>query len=116
MTRNVIESKVGGRCYSQHEDGGEADWGRVTTWEPPKRVVIAWQVSPEWGYEPDLAKASEVEVRFTPLPGGETRVDLEHRHLERHGPNYAELRKGVDGEGGWGGMLTAYAERVAQTS
>ncbi len=68
MTRAVIEGKVGGRCYSDQEDGTVCPWGQVLVWEPPHRMVIAWQITHEWGYEPDLAKASEVEIRFTPLP------------------------------------------------
>lgn len=113
-TRTIIEGKAGGRCYTQQEDGTDADWGRVLVWEPPRRLVFAWQITPEWGYQPDLAQSSEVEVRFTPTPDGSTRVDLEHRHLERHGAGAASMRAAVDSEGGWNGLVQLYAARVEQ--
>ncbi len=112
MTKGILEGKVGGRCYSEQQDGTECDWGSITAWEPPRRLVIAWQVTPEWKFEPDVAKSSEVELRFTALPNGETRVDLEHRYLERHGAGAADLRKGIDGEGGWGALLGLFASEA----
>jgi uncharacterized protein YndB with AHSA1/START domain len=114
MTRAIIEGRAGGRCYSEHEDGSECDWGRVAAWEPPHRVVIAWQLRGDWTYDPDLANASEVEVRFTPVAGGATRVDLEHRHIERHGETAAAVRAGVDSPGGWSSLLELYAARAAE--
>jgi uncharacterized protein YndB with AHSA1/START domain len=113
MTTTVVEGHADGRCYSEHADGTEADWGRVIVWEPPHRLVMAWQVSPTWQYEPDLARSSEVEVTFTPEEDGSTRVELEHRHLERHGEGAASLASSVDSPGGWSGLLALYAERVA---
>jgi uncharacterized protein YndB with AHSA1/START domain len=112
MTKAIVEEKVGGRCYSEQEDGSECDWGQILAWEPPRRLVIAWQVSSSWGYEPDLAKSSEVEVRFTPEPGGMTRVDLEHRHFERHGPTGAASRMAVDSPNGWTGVLQLFVARM----
>ena len=88
--------------------------GRCIVWEPPKRLVLAWQITHEWGYEPDLAKASEVEVRFTPEPDGTTRVDLEHRHFERHGPGAESIRTAVSSEGGWGMLLALFAKRAGE--
>ena len=67
MKRAIIEGAAGGRCYSEQVDGTECDWGRILVWDPPHRFVMAWQISPSWQYEPDLAKASEVDVRFTAL-------------------------------------------------
>jgi uncharacterized protein YndB with AHSA1/START domain len=81
-------------------------------WEPPQRLVLAWQITHEWGYEPDLAKSSEVEVRFTPDGDGHTRVDLEHRNLERHGAGAGTLRTAIDSENGWSGLLGMFADRV----
>jgi uncharacterized protein YndB with AHSA1/START domain len=112
LTRAVIEGKVGGRCYSDQEDGTACPWGQVLAWEPPHRLVLAWQVTHQWGYEPDIARASEVEVRFTPQSDGTTRVDLEHRHLERHGAGGPILRTAVDSEGGWGDLLRLFATRA----
>jgi uncharacterized protein YndB with AHSA1/START domain len=114
MVRTLLEGHAGGRCYSEHEDGSQCDWGKVLAWEPPQRFVFAWQVSPSWQYEADLAKCSEVEVRFTREADGSTRVDLEHRHFERHGAGADQMRTAVDGEGGWTGMLGAYAAKTQE--
>lgn len=107
MTAAFIEGRKGGRCYMAQEDGTECDWGTVLEWDPPRRLVIAWQITHEWGYQPDLAKSSEVEIRFTPVAGG-TRVELEHRHFERMGPGGESMRAGVGAEGGWGSLLELY--------
>jgi uncharacterized protein YndB with AHSA1/START domain/uncharacterized damage-inducible protein DinB len=112
MVKAVIETHAGGRCFGREADGNECDWGKVLTWEPPHRFVLAWQIDPNWQYEPDLQKASEVEVRFTAEPGGLTRVDLEHRHFERHGEGAGKVRTGVDSAGGWGGLLQTFAARA----
>jgi uncharacterized protein YndB with AHSA1/START domain len=116
MTKAIIEGRTGGRCYSEQLDGTECDWGRILVWEPPLRFVIAWQISPGWGYEPDLSKASEVELRFTAEPDGSTRIDLEHRYFQRHGAGADAMRTAVDGPMGWGELLQAYAARVDQTN
>jgi uncharacterized protein YndB with AHSA1/START domain len=115
MQRAIIEPRAGGRCYTVQTDGSECDWGRVLVWEPPHRLALAWQITPEWGYQPDLAQSSEVEVRFTPEPDGRTRVDLEHRHFERHGAGAGTMRTAVDSPNGWSGLLQLYADRVDAT-
>jgi uncharacterized protein YndB with AHSA1/START domain len=107
MTRGVIEGRVGGRCYSEQEDGTECDWAQILEWDPPHRFVMAWKVTPQWGYEPDVAKSSEVEVRFTTV-GDSTRVDLEHRHFDRHGVGADTMRAQVDSAGGWGTLLEMF--------
>jgi activator of Hsp90 ATPase-like protein len=112
MTRAVIEPFVGGRMYSEQADGTDCPWGQITVWEPPRRFTFAWQITHQWGFEPDLARASEVEVLFTPLPDGSTRVDLEHRHFDRMGEGSVEMRTAVGGEGGWNGLLKLFAERA----
>jgi uncharacterized protein YndB with AHSA1/START domain len=109
MTKGIIEGFVGGRCYSEQVDGTECDWGTVLAWEPPYRLVFAWQIDPDWKYEPDIAKASEVEVTFTPQDDGSTRVELEHRYFHRHGPGFEKMRDGVGSPNGWGAMLGLYA-------
>lgn len=116
MKKAIIEMRKGGRCYTEQEDGTECDWGTVLVWEPPHRLVMAWQITHEWGYEPDLSKSSEVEIRFTPEAGGYTRVDLEHRHFERHGAGGESMRKGVDAPNGWTGLLQMYAAKVEEES
>ena len=114
MVKAVIETHAGGRCFGREADGTEYDWGQVLAWEPPNRFVLAWQITPNWQHEPDLAKASEVEVRFTQEAGGLTRVDLEHRHFERHGEGGAGMRMSVDSPNGWGGLLQLYAVRATE--
>jgi uncharacterized protein YndB with AHSA1/START domain len=113
MKKNILEGRVGGRCYSVQEDGADCDWGQIVVWEPPHRLVMAWQISTEWGYQPDLEKSSEVEVRFTALDGGRTRVDLEHRHFERMGQTWENMRTAVDSGGGWGALLQMFASQFA---
>ncbi len=109
MQTAVIETRAGGRCYGREADGTECQWGTVTAWERPNRLVIAWQIAPSWqDFEPDLSKASEVEIRFTAEPGGMTRVDLEHRHFERHGQGFERISGGVAGPGGWSGLLQMF--------
>jgi uncharacterized protein YndB with AHSA1/START domain len=77
MKKAIIQGVVGGRCYTEQTDGTDCDWGTVLVWDPPHRVVLAWQIDGQWTYEPDVAKSSEVDVRFTPEADGSTRVDLE---------------------------------------
>ncbi len=115
MEKAIVEGRAGGRLYSRQVDGTDCDWGRVLVWEPPRRVVFAWQITPEWKYEPDMSRSSEVEITFTP-DGGATRVDLEHRHFERHGAGAAAMRDAVDSPGGWGGLLKMFVERAEQTA
>ena len=114
MKKAIIEGRAGGRCYSEQVDGTDCDWGEVLVWEPPRRFVMAWKITHQWGYEPDAKKASEVEVRFTPVEGGSTRVDLEHRYFERHGAGGAVMRSAVDSTGGWNDLLQLYAAQAAK--
>lgn len=109
MKRVIVEPRAGGRCYTQQQDGTDCDWGSVLIWEPPSRLVIAWQITSDWKFETDLARSSEVELRFTPEGDGLTRVDLEHRHLERHGPGAGGMRAAVDSPNGWDGTLQRFA-------
>ena len=108
LMKAVIEPRAGGRCFGREPDGNDCQWGTVTTWDPPNRLVIAWQIDPNWQFESDMSRASEVEVRFTAEASGMTRVDLEHRHLERHGKDFEKVRVGVGGPGGWSGLLQMF--------
>jgi uncharacterized protein YndB with AHSA1/START domain len=112
MKKAIIEGHVGGRCYSEQVDGTECPWGSILEWEPPKRFVMAWQINLQWQFEPELAKSSEVEVTFTPLPDGSTRVDLEHRNFKRSGEGWESMRTMVDGGMGWGALLEMFAKQA----
>jgi uncharacterized protein YndB with AHSA1/START domain len=103
----VMEPRTGGRYFERAADGSECDWGFVLAWEPPTRVVFSWHLNERWEFDPDPERASEVEVRFTP-EGDSTRVELEHRGLERHGAGAETIREAVSSEGGWGGLLELY--------
>jgi uncharacterized protein YndB with AHSA1/START domain len=107
----VIEPREGGRWYERCVDGSECDWGRVLAWEPPARVLLSWHLQGDWSYHPDPARASEIEVRFVAEAPGTTRVELEHRHIERH-DGAEDVHNGVGGPSGWSGILAAYAAQV----
>jgi uncharacterized protein YndB with AHSA1/START domain len=110
IAETVFETHVGGNIYDRGVDGSECRWARVLAFEPPDRVVFSWDISPQWQIETDLDKTSEVEVRFIAETPGRTRVELEHRNLDRHGPGWESERDGVDGENGW----PLYLDRFAQ--
>jgi uncharacterized protein YndB with AHSA1/START domain len=116
IAETVFEPRVGGHLYDRGEDGSECRWARVLAYEPPDRVVISWDINPQWQIETDLSKTSEVEVRFIPEGPGRTRVELEHRNLDRHGDGWEPERDAVAGEGGWPLYLQRFAERVAAVS
>jgi uncharacterized protein YndB with AHSA1/START domain len=113
VAESVFEPHAGGRVYDRGVDGSECQWGRVLAFEPPERVVFTWDISPQWQIETDPAKASEVEVRFIEETPERTRVELEHRNLERHGEGWEELRAGVESDDGWPLYLRRYAELTA---
>ena len=101
----VLEPREGGRWYERGVDGSECEWGRVLVWEPPSRVVLAWQVTGEWAYDGDLL--TEVEVRFVPEGPDRTRVELEHRGLDAYGDAMEQMRGQFDS--GWPGILAGFA-------
>ena len=112
-----VEPRVGGRWYERDVDGKLVDWGKVLAWEPPHRVTLSWHVgpghdSPEWKCDPNPAKASEVEIRFTAEGPATTFVELTHSKLERHGEGYEQLRALFDGPGAWIAILELYAKAV----
>jgi uncharacterized protein YndB with AHSA1/START domain len=113
IAETVFEPHEGGHVYDRGVDGSECRWARVLVYEPPSRVVISWDIGPRWQVERDLEKTSEVEVRFITETPDRTRVELEHRHLDRHGEGWEGVREGVDSEGGWPLYLRRFAERVA---
>jgi uncharacterized protein YndB with AHSA1/START domain len=113
IAETVFEPRVGGNIYDRGVDGSECRWARVLAYEPPVRVVFSWDISPHWQVETDLQKTSEVEVRFMAETPQRTRVELEHRHLERHDAGWEGVRAGVGGEDGWPRYLQAYADLFA---
>jgi uncharacterized protein YndB with AHSA1/START domain len=110
IVETTFEPRVGGHIYDRAADGSECRWARVLAYEPPTRVVFSWDIGPTWQLETDSDKASEVEVRFVVDGPERTRVELEHRHLDRHGPGWQGVREGVESDGGWPLYLARYAE------
>ena len=112
IAETVFEPHVGGRIYDRGVDGSECPWARVLAYEPPDRVVFSWDISPRWQIETDHDKTSEVEVRFTAETPDRTRVELEHRHLDRHGEGWESERDGVAADAGWPLYLQRFADAI----
>jgi uncharacterized protein YndB with AHSA1/START domain len=113
LAETVFEPHVGGHIYDRGVDGSECRWARVLAYEPPNRVVFSWDLNQQWQIEADPEKTSEVEVRFVAETPERTRVDLEHRNLDRHGEGWEGIGEGVGGEGGWQLYLQRFAELLA---
>jgi uncharacterized protein YndB with AHSA1/START domain len=113
LAETVFEPHVGGHLYDRGVDGTECRWARVLVYEPPNRVVISWDISPSWQIEMDPARTSEVDVRFIAETPERTRVELEHRNLDRHGDGWEQARDAIDSEGGWPLYLQRFAARLA---
>jgi uncharacterized protein YndB with AHSA1/START domain len=116
IAETVFEPRVGGHIYDRGVDGSECRWARILAYEPPTRVVFSWDIGPTWQIEPDPDNTSEVEVRFVAESPDRTRVDLEHRNIDRHGPGWEAVTDGVDGEAGWPLYLARYAALLADRS
>jgi uncharacterized protein YndB with AHSA1/START domain len=112
LAETVFEPHVGGHVYDRGVDGSECRWARVLAYEPPDRVAISWDINPQWQIETDPDSTSEVEVRFIAEAPDRTRVELEHRNLDRHGPGWEAVREGVDSGDGWPLYLRRYAEVI----
>lgn len=112
LAEMVFEPYAGGRVYDRAKDGTESAWARVLAFEPPHRVVLSWDISLDWQIETDPAKTSEIEVRFLAEDEHRTRVELEHRNLERHGPGWESMRDAVGSDGGWPVGLKRFAARI----
>lgn len=110
LAEAVLEPRAGGRWYARGTDGSIGVWGRVLTWDPPARLLLGWQLDAEFEYDPTLV--TEVEVTFTELGPHRTRVELEHRNLDRFGAQASAMRDTFGGDGGWTGMLRTYAEQA----
>jgi len=109
IAETVLEPQVGGHIYDRAVDGSECRWARVLVYEPSQRVVFSWDISPQWQLETEPDNTSEVEVRFVAETAQRTRVELEHRNIDRHGPGWEGVREGVEGDAGWPLYLDRYA-------
>jgi uncharacterized protein YndB with AHSA1/START domain len=114
IAETVFEPRVGGHLYDRGVDGSECRWARVLAYEPPTRLLLSWNINPRWQIETDPARTSEWEVRFIAETPSRTRVEIEHRHLERHGEGWESERDGVAGDQGWPLYLRRFAELVAR--
>jgi uncharacterized protein YndB with AHSA1/START domain len=114
LARMVLEPREGGRIYDVGTDGSECQWARVLAYDPPTRFVFSWDINLHWQIETDPKRASEIEVRFIPEGDERTRVELEHRHLDRHGDGWEGMRDAVGAPDGWGKGLARFAEAVAK--
>lgn len=108
----ILQPYEGGRWYERGVDGSECDWGRVLVWDPPQRLVLTWQISGAWQFDPDPDHASEIEVRFHPDGPEQTTVEVEHRHFERLVAGH-DVREAINGGGGWALLLDGFAKTVA---
>jgi uncharacterized protein YndB with AHSA1/START domain len=113
IARTEFEPRVGGHIVDVADDGSECRWARILAYEPPSRVVFSWDISPQWSIETDLASTSEVEVRFVAQGAQQTRLELEHRNLDRHGPGWESLADGIANDQGWPLYLERYRDMVA---
>lgn len=112
VVESIFETRVGGSVYDRAEDGSECHWARVLAFEPPSRFVISWDISPQWQLESDPDRCSEVEVRFVAETPQRTRVELEHRNLDRHGTGWESEREAVDSQGGWPLFLSRFTALI----
>jgi uncharacterized protein YndB with AHSA1/START domain len=112
LAEMVFEPRVGGHIYDRGVDGSESRWARVLAYEPPDRVVFSWDINLQWQIETDPARTSEVEVRFIAESPTRTRVELEHRGIDRHGDGWESMHGAVGSPNGWGGGLEALAQRL----
>jgi uncharacterized protein YndB with AHSA1/START domain len=109
IAETVFEPRVGGHIYDRAVDGSERRWARVLVYEPPQRLVFSWDISPQWQIEQNPDNTSEVEVRFIVETAQRTRLELEHRNIDRHGPGWDALGEAVGSGGGWPLYLNRYA-------
>jgi uncharacterized protein YndB with AHSA1/START domain len=115
IAETVFEGRVGGHIFDRGTDGSECHWARVLVYEPPERVVFSWDIGPTWQVETEPDNASEVEVRFVAETPERTRVELEHRNLDRHGPGWESIRDGVEHDQGWPLYLERFAGLLSPT-
>src|SRR5262245_40757336 len=113
IAESVFEAHEGGYVYDRGLDGSECRWARVLAYQPPRRIVLSWLVTRQWRVDSAVTRTSEVEVQFIAETRRRTRVELEHRHLDRHGEGWEALRDAVAAPDGWPLHLRRLAERLA---
>ena len=111
LAEMVFEPREGGFIYDRGVDGSECRWARVLVYQPPHRLVFSWDISLQWQIELDPTRTSEVDVRFTAEGPSRTRVELEHRHIDRHGDGWEQMRDAVGSPDGWAVGLRRFGER-----
>jgi uncharacterized protein YndB with AHSA1/START domain len=111
LAEAVLEPRAGGRWYERDVDGSECDWGQVLAWEPPHRLLLAWQIDGAWQHDPDPEHASQIEVRFVADGPTRTVVSVEHRQIDRLA-HASELFESIGGDGGWNTLLARFAAKV----
>jgi uncharacterized protein YndB with AHSA1/START domain len=116
IAETIFEPRVGGHIYDRGVDGSECRWARVLIYQPPDRVVFSWDISPQWQIETDPGNTSEVEVRFVAETPTRTRLELEHRNIDRHGSGWQAVAEGVADDAGWPLYLARYAALVSEGS
>jgi uncharacterized protein YndB with AHSA1/START domain len=116
ITSTTFEPRVGGHIFDRAQDGSECRWARVLVYDPPARVVFSWDIGPNWEIESDPRNASEVEVRFIAESPDRTRLELEHRDIDRHGPGWEGIREGIEGDAGWPLYLARYADLLVRAA
>ena len=116
IAETVFEPRVGGHIVDRGADGSECRWARVLVYEPPARVVFSWDIGPTWQVETEPENTSEVEVRFTAEGPDRTRVEFEHRNIDRHGPGWEAVRDGIATDQGWPLYLDRYAALITEGS
>jgi uncharacterized protein YndB with AHSA1/START domain len=116
LAEMVFEPRAGGHIYDRGTDGSECRWARVLAYEPPSRLVFSWDINLQWKLQTDPDRTSEVEVRFVAEGADRTRVELEHRKLERHGEGWEQMRDMIGSPSGWGGTLQQFAAHMADTA
>jgi len=113
LAEMVFEPRVGGHIYDLGTDGSECRWARVLAYDPPRRIVFSWDISLAWELETEVEKTSEIEVRFIAEGPERTRVELEHRNIERHGEGWEQMRAAVGSPEGWRVGLERFARQAA---
>lgn len=113
IVKTVLEPRVGGDVYDRGEDGTVCRWARVLAYDPPERLVLSWDIDPRWQIETDLDRTSEVEIRFVSVGDRRTRVEIEHRHLDRHGEGWEGIRDSVGTDEGWPLYLRRFADAAS---